>query len=50
MEAVEPLSMTEKSLKSAESVPPSEQTPFEVLKTKVYPLINDVMLKVPPRL
>ena len=23
-----------------------DQTPFEVLKTKVYPVINDVILKV----
>ena len=27
----------------------SDQTPFEVLKTKVYPVINDVILKVPQR-
>ena len=24
----------------------SEQTPFEVLKTQVYPVINEVILKV----
>lgn len=24
----------------------SDQTPFEVLKTQVYPVINDVILKV----
>ena len=25
---------------------PQEATPFEVLKTQVYPVINDIILKV----
>lgn len=30
-----------------EKVPPSQEgTPFEVLKTQVYPVINDIILKV----
>ena len=36
--------MTQKSIESIASQ--NEQTPFEVLKTKVYPVINDVILKV----